>query len=611
MAKSKKDPAKIARIISSYLNDSRDSPKRLERIERSITNNAAFNGQWDYSNKVDGQSCEGLPKVTTAVESFAAFVKLGLSKFGEWYRVEMEPDPLLTSQDVGSILKEFLRDMPDGESGTKNIEQVVSDGAKVGALDSLVIFKVHGTRRQVDTPPDLPKRKLSPWRLSIDVTPFEDYYPDPSGRGLYQIHEKQVDLFQVKKLAKAGVYDSEQVESLSSSSSAVVVAESSKDALDRDDSNLKLSRPTVAIREFYGTLVDSDGTVIGENMYATVANDKFLIAEEKPIPFWCGSPFATGPLTRVPHTVWHRAVMDYVSDLNQSLNDLYNLIFDAGISSVHGVKEVRLDWLEDPGSIAGGIAPQQTIALNSTAPAGASAITVAATGKLPGEVLALYQAVEREILEAAMTNEMRVGSIPQKEVLATEIISSNQNTAVLLDSVVGEYEHVLSVALTKAWQLIVQNADNLEAKTVIRAIGPEKAMEFSRLSAEERYSRYVRGTSVIVTGISSIAQNARELGKLIATVATIRADPVLMQQYTTRIDGSKLFDKMFALAGVDLRDIELQAESTGQVSPEGQQAQNGLPAGGQNTSIPAGANATGLPAATQAPQIPQIPEVFQ
>ncbi len=585
----KQDPQKILRIISSYLADSRDSHKRQERIGRSIANNSAFGGRWDFTNKVAGQSTEALPKVTTAVESFSAFIKQGLSRFGEWFRVEMPDDDVLTPENVAAIIKEYVRVMPAG-----TIEQVLSDGAKAGALDSLVVFKVHGSRKKLKRPVGLPE-KQAPWQLSIDLTPFEDYYPDPTGRGLYEIHEKSVDLFEIEKMAKAGVYDKEQVNLLKGKALVVASADSAsdKDQLDRDDSTLKINRATVVIREFFGTLVDEIGELVGEDVQATVANETYLVQEPKPIKAWCGSPFAAGPLTRVPHTVWHRAVMDHVTSLNQALNELFNLIFDAGMSAVHGVKTIRLDWLEDPGSIAGGIAPQQTIALNSTAPAGASAIDVAKTGQIPGEVYALYEAVTREILEGAMTNELKVGGTPQKEVLATEIISSNQNTAVLLDSVLGEYEQVISKALTKAWQLIVQNADNLDAGTIIRAVGEEKAVAFSKMKPDDRYLRYVENSRVVVTGLSSISQQSKELNKLIATIATVRLDPLLMQEYGKTVSGKKLFERLFALAGVDLRDIQRSKEEMAAIEQQGPQPgaapPNGGPPGGpvgENQGLP-------------------------
>lgn len=551
------DDAKIVKIIQSYYADSRDSEKRLERIERSSRNNMAFQGHFDYSNKVDGMSCEVIPKVTTATESFAAYIRRGLAQFGEWFRVEMPPDDLLTPENVAAILKEYLKDMPDGVGGSKTIEQVISDGAKAGALDSLVVLKIHGRKLKDKTPPGI-KTKIKPqWRLQIDLSPFEDYYPDPTGRKLYEIHRKEVDFFKLKKMAEAGMFGKEKLELISKGRDRDI--QSDKDRLDRDNP-ANISRNTVVIMDFFGTLVDFQGEVIGEDVHVMIANDTTVLVGPEPIKAWSGSPFASGPLTRVPHSVWHRAVMDHVSDLNQSLNELFNLIFDAGISAVHGVKEVRLGWLEDATSIAGGIAPQQTIAINETAPAGQNAITVAKTGGIPGEVIGLMQLVEKEILESAMTNEIKLGAVPQKQILATEIISSDQATAVLLDSVLGEYEQVLTTALTKAWKIIVQNMPDMSASTIIRAIGEEKAVALSQMSDEERFVRYAMASSILVTGISAIQTRSKELQRLVAILATIKTDPLLLQEYGKTIDGKKLFERLFSMAGVDLRDISRSEE---------------------------------------------------
>ena len=557
---------KTIQILQDYYDDSNDSEKRQERVKLSIANNNAFNGRFDFSNKVDGQSTESLPKVTTAVESLAAYIRRGLTSMGDWYRIEMREDDVLTEADVSAILWEMMHRMPDVSGGDKNIEQALSDGAKCGALDSLVVFKIHGTTKKARVPPGLVGINAPEiWWLSIDVVPFEDYFPDPTGRKLYEIHQKKVDLYMVQKMAKAGVYDKGAVGMIQMRGGASEGAdqESEKDELDRDDSKTNTKNTTrahVVVREFYGTMVDDDGKLLGENMRATTANENIVVQSPREIQEWCGSPFATGPLTRVPHTVWHRAPMDHASDLNQAINELYNLIFDAGISAVHGVKEARIDWLEDPDSISGGIAPQQTIAINSTAPAGASAITVTKTGMIPAEVLALLSLAEKEFLEAAMTNEIRVGSLPEKQVLATEIITSESSNAVLLDAVLGEYEHVISSALTKAWQLIVQNMPDISSSLMLRAVGENKAIRLARMSDEDRFRRYVADTKVIVSGLSGLRARAEDLRKLVAVLATAREDPLLLQEYGRRISANKLFERLFSMAGLDIRDVERTKE---------------------------------------------------
>lgn len=602
------ESTEIIKIIQGYYQASRDSEKRAERLARSKVNNAAFRGEFDFTAKVEGQSSESLPKVTTAVESFAAFIRQGLAQFGEWFRVEMPEDPHLSPPQVSAILKEYLREMPDGVGGVKSIEQVISDGAKIGALDSLVIFKVHGAKRPAGTPPGIKLRVPEQWRLSIDAVPIEDYYPDPTTRRLYEIHRKQVDLFEVKKMAEAGVYDKREVGRLTAAAAALAA---DKASLARDEGReaAPSGRAVVEVMECYGTLVDFEGECVGENHHAVIANDSWLLRKPRPIEQWCGAPFAVGPLTRVPHSVWHRAPMDHVSALNQALNELYNLIFDAGISAVHGVKEIRLNWLEDATAIAGGIAPQQTIAINDTAPPGVSAINITPTGRLPGEVLGLLALVEREILEAAMTNELKIGGLPPKQVLATEIIQSQAATSTLLSAVLSEYDEVLSTTLTKAWQLIMQNARDLRIGTVVRAIGEERARALSAMDDEERYRRYVKDTQVIVTGISGVGQKSQELHKLLAVLGALRSDPLLLEQYGKRVSGEKLFKHLFALASVDVATIErteeeLQAITTAlraEHRPLAPEAQGRAPAPEVASQQPLG----GAPSLTEMP--PGIP----
>ena len=154
-----------------------------------------------------------------------------------------------------------------------------------------------------------------------------------------------------------------------------------------------------------------------------------------------------------------------------------------------------------------------------------------------------------------MTNEIRIGGLPEKKVLATEIVQAESNNAVLLESVLSEYEEVLSTMLTKAWQIIVQNMPDIAAGVLLRAVGREKAMALSRMDDIERFSRYVKDTKVVVSGLSGVRQAADDLRKLIAVLATVRADPVLFSEYQKRLSSEKLFAKIFAMSGIDLTDI--------------------------------------------------------
>ena len=76
------------------------------------------------------------------------------------------------------------------------------------------------------------------------------------------------------------------------------------------DTHLVKGRHRIRIDEFWGTLLDQNGQVMYQNCVCTVAAGKFMIRPPVANPLWHGeSPFVVAPLVRVPHTVWHEAMV--------------------------------------------------------------------------------------------------------------------------------------------------------------------------------------------------------------------------------------------------------------------------------------------------------------
>ena len=79
---------------------------------------------------------------------------------------------------------------------------IVSDAVKVALLKGLIILKVHGgfmTRRKFEFErtsegPRVRTDETKEWKLRVDLVRIEDYYPDPTGAGLYEIHRVERDL---------------------------------------------------------------------------------------------------------------------------------------------------------------------------------------------------------------------------------------------------------------------------------------------------------------------------------------------------------------------------------------------------------------------------------
>ena len=90
--------------------------------------------------------------------------------------------------------------------------------------------------------------------------------------------------------------------------------------------------------------------------------------------------------------------------------------------------------------------------------------------------------------------------------------------------------------------------------------------------------------------------------KLIAVLATVRADPVLFSEYQKRLSSEKLFAKIFAMSGIDLTDIGRTDEEIALIEQQTQVQAAQL----QAAQAAAGGGGAALPQDSQLPgQVPQ------
>ena len=365
--------SQIIKTSQAYFQEAEEA--RRERIDKNRYNREAYKGEQDFSGKIEGQSREFLPKTSVTAEQFAAFIKKGLVQFGDWFSVRGGRNSQLTDSAIRRLLMAYLDRLPEGDNNSNgdyvNFSTRLSDASKVGLTESLMIFKVHG-RKDVETIPEfedeLSEKEIKPWRLRIDLIPPEDYYPDPTTRGLYKIHRVERDLHDVIALAEEGIYDKSVVE-LIKGDYKKEEENGNRDRRPREDDAKPSFRKRVVIDEYWGTLLDSNGDVEMRNAMWTVANDKFLIREPQKNPYWHGTdPFIEIPIIREPFSVWHKALYDDVVPLNLAINELFNLMLDGGLASVWGIRQVQPELLEDPQQVAGGVPQGKTLVMRSDAP---------------------------------------------------------------------------------------------------------------------------------------------------------------------------------------------------------------------------------------------------
>lgn len=546
---------------------------RRTRMAKSRVNVGAFHGVQDWSHKLAGQSREFLPKVPMAVEMVSAFIKRAMVGFGAWFSVEIPKNfpGGLDENDVRKLLKLYLDCHAD-------FSIVIADAIKVGLLQSLMILKIHGRMddkkvfsvEQGTQLIGLGEEEASQesggvkvetskqWKLSIDLIDPKDYFPDPSGKGLYEIHSVERDLHEVVALAEMGVYDIEAVNLLTEDFQKKYEEwEKAKDKA-QDPATPPSFRKKVVVDEFWGTLLDADGRVAERNILTAVANDKFLIRPPQPNPFWHGeSPFVVAPLVRVPFSVWHKALFDHATALNFALNEMFNLILDGGIASVWGIKQIRLDDLEDPRQVSGGVKQGATLAVKSGLPHNADVLKKVAGGEVPRDALNTYNLVDREFQAASLVNDLKLGLLPTKAVKATEIIEASQQSAVFFDGVVRDLEHkLIRPALHKAWATILQNADDLDVDDIIAEVGARAALQFIKMSPEERFVRLGQGCKFKVTGLSAILARMKDFQKLMALLQSTTANPVLMQAFLKKYSPDKVLTQIIKTLNINPETIE-------------------------------------------------------
>jgi hypothetical protein len=613
----KTDSQTLLSIYQVYRKEAEQA--RYSRMEQNKINFDCYHLKQDFSYKTKGQSTEFLPKMSMAVEQSANFMQQGLVDMDDWFRVY--PSPGLNEDAMtikpGCIMKLLVRQLEKAAFMKK-----VGDATKLGLLGSLMIAKVGG--RWVNKPKyvvkkkvvnGIPKKKLVEqvdrrWQLEISLVQQEDFRIDPSGNGLYEMQDIWMDYYEVERLATGdnAIYDLKEVKKLRASGSQ---SQSIRDATKARESGQDVSensyRRKIKITEIWGNFVDSNGELLWENCVATIANDTFVIQAPTENPYWHGqSPFVVTPILTVPGSVWGKALMDAPAALNQALNEMFNLILDGGIMSVHGIKQIREAWLEDPSQVEDGIAPGETLRANTACPPGATVLERVDTATVPTDGINVYNLLNQEFVTSALTNDLRMGAQPFRAVKATEVVESSQAITSMFSGLAKHIEaDWIKPILEKSWKTCAQNMDDLDTDELEALLGQAEAKKLQAMGPEELFAATVQNCAFEVFGISASLNKQKDFTKLQAMLQTISSVPVLMEEFSKKYDFSKMLGEIMKSLDINTTKIENDVDYTqppAQPPGQGGQAQGEIP--NQQSQIPQAGSATNAGADTMG-AIPQ------
>lgn len=564
--------------------DEADEAKR-DRMQMNRENYDAFHLRYDFSHKEEGQSREVLAKQAMAVEQNKSFFQQSLADFGEWWKANAAyPDADLImpirSHEITKVCDHLLEEA--------NYFSHVGNSIESAMLGALVISKLSGCRKK--KPKFVARKKgrgkaLKRWVDKIDdetwiprfsVVRQDNYYPDPDGKGLYEIEDSWVDYHELLEMAEYDEdFDLAMIRSLPTGGTIDAEEQSGRARETGQNTTNSSHRRKVKLTEYWGTILDpSSGREAYCNIQAIVADDTHLILPPRPNPLWSQeSPYTVSPLMEVANSVWHKAPMDAPTKYEHAMTEMYNLFVDAGIRQVHAVSQIRSDWLKDPAQVSDGIPPGAALDVNSFAPPGAKVLEPLTQVQIPPDAFNIYGIMEQGFNSSAMTNEFRANP-GQSNASATAIVEASQTITSVFRGMSKNYEARQSQKeLEKLWKLTAQNWDLIDKEIFVSLFGRQRGEELAQIPAEEIFAGTVAGTKFKVFGITMTLAKAQDFQKLTTLLQTIAASPVLMEEYVKKYDIGKTLGEIMTALNIDKQKLEIPQAVQNTMAPP----QEGVP----------------------------------
>ncbi len=579
MAEHKEDYAK--RFIIACRNEAKDA--KFTRMQLNKDNFSMFQMEHDFSHKQKGQSTEILSKTRNAVEQIKSFFQQALADLNDWYRITSraggDGENMLIKPHEMYKLQNYMLNRADYFSH-------VGNSVQLGLLGSLSISKVRG--EMIPKPRYIVKKEGrgksykkhvvmvedKTWELRFDSIRQENFFPDPTGTRLYEIEENQIDLHIVKQLAEGddAIYDKSALNDLTPWTGSNDDMQEEKKARETGQNTTHAGlRPRIKITEFTGTIVDDKtGDILHENVFMTLANDEVVIRKPTPNPLWHQrSPLVSAALISVANSVWGLALMDAGTKHNRSLIEIFNLMLDSAMKAVWGVNQIRIDVMDDVTQIENGIPWGTNIKTNASLPLGGKVMEEVITGRIPGEVMTMFNLLNQETMTSMMTNDLRMGGQSMRAVKATEVVAAENSITGVFQGMAKNFEEkMIQPELELACWTICQNWDLIDKEVFKSLFGPERGEELSQLEPQDVFVETVNGMKFEVFGISLTLRRQADFRKWTTLLQTIGTSEVLIESFLKQYSFEKFLGEIMTALDIDKSKISHEQEAAPAMAPE-------------------------------------------
>ena len=502
--------------------------------------------RYDFSGKAKWQSKQVTPEVPVFVDRWAAAMKMSLVRAGEFYTVTVEGDTEKDlSEGITKLMEVALRRVGRNATGQRiKYSAVFEEQMKYGAL----MMAVGVVTWQ-------PEAK-GPGYVAVGAVDPRTTWFDPTGRGLYRFRRLEMDKHSLLALAKSAnkgkskPFKVAEIEKLTATIDEKMRVEREKAG--GTGQQTSSGRVPIIVDEFYGDLIDDDGTVIATNSLIMLANDLFVIRGPEDNPFWHGQDWLVAtPLVPMGLSPYGRSYAETWIKLAITFNELTNLILDAVRTTAMKAFGIRPDLLQNPSEAAEGLSPNKTFLLAEDADID-KFLKAIDLGRMPAEVVQVWQAVKKELQEGAHLNEIMLGQLaPKGRTSVGEIERATEGGTAFLQSVVETVEtRFLAPTLDLVWRTQLQHLskDDTELRQALGASFFDMLLKRKREFAESRVLFEVRG-------LSGIIERTERLSRMISFLQLTAQNEQLMGELFKVLPPAALLREMLELYGIQLGDL--------------------------------------------------------
>ncbi len=542
-------PEEVLSLLMGYKTEGQEARKSGPDARDKVwdENVDLYWNRFDWSDKADWQAREVMPEAPVFVDRWAAAMSEALTTNDEWFTAVVPGDK---EGDLTSAIVRFMRVLL-GRCGRNQLGQVIGfetvfeEQMKMGALMAAcasVTWKDGGKRGYV----------------SVEAFDPRNLWFDPKGRGLYRFRRTEVDLHDLVKLAKTKGSDEKTLYKLEAIN-RLVAQVSTEMQKDRESSTghggeVTSKRKPIILDEYLCTIIDNEGIVVAENQLCVVANDVELIRGPEVNPFWHKRDWMVyTPLITVPLAPYGKSYMENWSGLARAYVEMTNLILDGTRTSAMNAFAGDPSQLENTTQLTEGVSPNKYFVLSEDGSA-EKFIAKIELGRLPPEVIAVWQGLKKELQEGSNQSELALGQFPTKSrITAREVEGAERGGAALIASMSRTVEgRHLEPQLNLIWRTALQHMDENDTETA-KIVGEE--MYAAIFSARKELAE--DAVTFPVRGISAVIERGQKLQRLLNALQVIGQSEIMTVAFFKSVPAKVLNRQLLKLFGIDMSEFKL------------------------------------------------------